>query len=80
MRLVSLAPALTRLGLTPAEFAGWIECPRVKLTADEASVALDAGCELLAAWLLDARAHSFPTRARRASRCSGRPSCATCRR
>ncbi|MCY1061288.1 hypothetical protein [Nannocystis sp. SCPEA4] len=60
VRLVSLAQALTRLGLTPGEFAGWIECPGVRLTADEASVALDAGCELLAAWLLDARAHSFP--------------------
>ncbi|MDC0718195.1 hypothetical protein [Nannocystis bainbridge] len=60
VRLVSLAPALTRLGLTPAEFAGWIDCPRIRLTADEASVAIDAGCELLAAWLLDARAHSFP--------------------
>ncbi|WAS94424.1 hypothetical protein [Nannocystis punicea] len=60
VRMVSLAQALTRLGLTPAEFAGWIDCPRVRLTADEASVALDAGCELLAAWLLDARAHSFP--------------------
>jgi len=61
VRLVSLAQALSRLGLTPGEFAGWIDCPRVRLTADEASVALDAGFELLAAWLLDARAHSFPT-------------------
>lgn len=59
VRLVSLAAALRRLGLTPSEFPGWIACPRLRLTADETSVALDASCELLAAWLLDARAHAF---------------------
>lgn len=59
VKLVSLAPALTRLGVAPEEVAGWIDCPLLRLTADETSVAIDAGCELLAAWLLDARAHSF---------------------
>lgn len=60
VRVVSLAPALTRLGVTPGEVAGWVECGRLRLTADASSVAIDAGFELLAAWLLDARAHSYP--------------------
>ncbi|HEY8380011.1 MAG TPA: hypothetical protein VIK91_26155, partial [Nannocystis sp.] len=59
VKLVSLAPVLSRLGVVPAEVAGWIDCPWLRLTADETSVAIDASCELLAAWLLDARAHAF---------------------
>lgn len=60
VRIVSLAPALARAGLDAREVAGWIDCPALRPTADETSVAVDAGLELLVAWLLDARAHSAP--------------------
>ncbi len=55
VRVLSLAPALARAGLPAEEFAGWIDCPVLRPTADETSVAHDAALELLVAWLLDAR-------------------------
>ena len=73
VRSVSLARALTTAGLPAEELPGWIECPALRLTADEATVTGDAAWELLVAWLHDARAHTFdvkpgfegPTMARR---------------
>jgi hypothetical protein len=63
VRLVTLAPALARAGVAAGEVTGWIDCPSLRLTADETSVALDASLELLVAWLLDARAHTFASSA-----------------
>lgn len=58
VRALSLAPALGLVGLTAGELAGWVECPSLRLTADEAGVVQDGAFELLVAWLLDARAHA----------------------
>lgn len=51
--LLGLGPALREQGLDPAALAGWIDCPQLRLTADERSVARDANFELLVAWLHD---------------------------
>ena len=58
VRVLSLAPALAGAGLAAGELAGWVECPSLRLTADEAGVVQDGAWELLVAWLLDARAHA----------------------
>lgn len=60
VRALALGPALAVVGLEAGELAGWIECPSLRLTADEAGVVQDAAFELLVAWLLDARAHRGP--------------------
>lgn len=60
VRVLSLGSALAGLGLEVGELAGWIECPSLRLTADEAGVVQDGAFELLVAWLLDARAHRGP--------------------
>lgn len=60
VKLFALDKTLRDAGLDPAEFAGWIECPRVRLTADGQGLARDGAYELLLAWLHDARAHTFP--------------------
>lgn len=78
VRLVSLQPALARAGIGAGEVSGWIDCPSLRLTADEMSVAVDANLEMLVAWLLDARAHTFesavvwPTELKAAPVVSGR--------
>jgi hypothetical protein len=82
VRALSLAPALAVAGLAAGELAGWVECPGLRLTADEAGVVQDGAWELLVAWLLDARAHAVTTTAggplagggveRRRSRCGWR--------
>lgn len=59
VRALSLAPALAVTGVTAGELAGWVECPALRLTADEAGVVQDGAFELLVAWLLDARAHAL---------------------
>lgn len=59
VRSVSLARALAAAGLPAEELAGWIECPTLRLTADEAAVTGDAAWELLVAWLHDMRAHTY---------------------
>jgi len=59
VRSLSLASALAAAGLAVDALGGWIACPGLRVTADEASVVRDAGFELLVAWLHDARAHAF---------------------
>jgi hypothetical protein len=56
--LVDLGPSLRAHGLDPASLAGWIDCPSLRLTADERSVARDGNFELLLAWLQDFLARS----------------------
>jgi hypothetical protein len=51
--LLDLGPALREQGLDPAALAGWIDCPQLRLTADERSVARDSNFEMLVAWLYD---------------------------
>lgn len=58
VRALSLAPALTAAGLPVEALAGWVECPTLRLTADEGAVVQDLAFELLVAWLHDARAHT----------------------
>ena len=60
VKILALDKLLRDAGLDPADFAGWIECPRLRLTADGANLARDGAYELLLAWLHDARAHTFP--------------------
>ncbi len=58
LRLVELTGPLREAGLPAGDqLAGWIDCPSLRLTADEQSVVRDAAFELLAAWLADALAH-----------------------
>lgn len=61
--LLDLAPALRelRVGFDPASLAGWVDCPSLRLTADERSVARDANFELLIAWLHDYLARADPS-------------------
>lgn len=58
LRLVELGPALAdqKLLINDA-LAGWIDCPMLRLTADEQSVVRDGAFELLVAWLHDVLAH-----------------------
>jgi hypothetical protein len=51
--LLDIGAALREHGLDPSALAGWIDCPQLRLTADERSVARDANFELLVAWLHD---------------------------
>lgn len=58
LRLVDLSPALAESKLAIGEtLAGWIDCPSLRLTADEQSVVRDGAFDLLVAWLHDALAH-----------------------
>ena len=56
--LLDLGPVLREHGLDPASLAGWVDCPSLRLTADERSVARDGNFELLLAWLQDFLARS----------------------
>ncbi|GEM_PF-4026639 len=57
VRLLDLRPQLTATGLMEgASTSGWVECPNLRLTADESSVVRDANFELLLAWLHDVQA------------------------
>jgi len=60
VKLLALDKTLREVGIDPAAFVGWIECPRLRLTVDGAGVARDGAFDLLVAWLHDARAHTFP--------------------
>jgi hypothetical protein len=60
VKLLALDKTLREVGIDPAAFVGWIDCPRLRLTVDGAGVARDGAFELLVAWLHDARAHTFP--------------------
>jgi hypothetical protein len=60
VKIFDLTAALAGGGVDPAQFAGWIDCPTLRLTADLASIAEDHALELLIAWLHDAQAHTFP--------------------
>lgn len=51
--LLDIGPALREQGLDPVTLTGWIDCPQLRLTADERSVARDANFEVLVAWLHD---------------------------
>ncbi|PRP95474.1 hypothetical protein ENSA5_39390 [Enhygromyxa salina] len=51
--LVDLGPALREQQLDPVALAGFVDCPTLRLTADERSVVRDANFELLVAWLHD---------------------------
>ncbi len=58
LRLVDLGPALAGHKLPISDtLAGWIDCPALRLTADEQSVVRDATFDLLVAWLHDVLAH-----------------------
>jgi hypothetical protein len=58
LRLVDLSAALgdQKLPLGDA-LAGWVDCPTLRLTADEQSVVRDGAFDLLVAWLHDVLAH-----------------------
>ncbi len=58
VRVLSMGTALAAVGLEVEALAGWIECPALRVTADEAGVVQDAAFELLVAWLHDAREHT----------------------
>lgn len=51
--LLDIGAALREQGLDPTALAGWVDCPQLRLTADERGVARDANFELLVAWLHD---------------------------
>ncbi|MFO7565838.1 MAG: hypothetical protein R6X02_24565 [Enhygromyxa sp.] len=56
--LLDLGPALREQLLDQASLLGWIDCPSLRLTADERSVTRDANFDLLIAWLNDFVARS----------------------
>ncbi|HFE47291.1 MAG TPA: hypothetical protein ENJ18_17685, partial [Nannocystis exedens] len=60
IKILDLSAVLREHDLDSSLFAGWIDCPTLRLTADLATVARDQAFELLLAWLGDAQAHSFP--------------------
>lgn len=60
LKIFDLRRTLSEVNLDPSFFAGWIECPSLRLTADLGGVARDGAYELLMAWLFDAQAHAFP--------------------
>ena len=51
--LLDLGSALRERELDPGRLAGWIDCPSLRLTADERSVVQDGSFDLLVAWLHD---------------------------
>lgn len=58
VRRLDIGPLLTELGLPVRDMlAGWIDCPTLRLTADEQGIVRDAALEQLVAWLHDALAH-----------------------
>ncbi|PRQ08814.1 hypothetical protein [Enhygromyxa salina] len=59
--IVDLGPALREQQIDVASLAGWIDCPKLRLTADERSVVRDANFELLVAWLHDYHSRSDAT-------------------
>lgn len=56
--LLDLSELLRANGLDPVALAGWIDCPSLRLTADERSVARDGNVEQLIAWLTDYQARA----------------------
>jgi len=56
--LLDLGPALREHQLDPGSLSGWVDCPSLRLTADERSVARDPDFDLLIAWLHDYVARS----------------------
>jgi hypothetical protein len=56
--LFDLGPALRDQVLDGASLVGWIDCPSLRLTADDRSVTRDANFDLLVAWLNDFVARS----------------------
>lgn len=58
-KVIRLDHTLSESGLPVRRLRGWIECPRLRLTADEQGVARDGAYELLVAWLHDLFAHTF---------------------
>ncbi|KIG13657.1 hypothetical protein DB30_07865 [Enhygromyxa salina] len=56
--LVDLGPALREQQVDVGSLVGWIDCPKLRLTADERSVVRDANFELLVAWLHDYQGRS----------------------
>lgn len=54
-----LDESIAAAGIPPGELAGWVECPRLRLTADEGKVVQDATFQELVAWLADAMAHIY---------------------
>ncbi|HVI04405.1 MAG TPA: hypothetical protein VM869_37215 [Enhygromyxa sp.] len=56
--LLDLGPLLREQLLDQASLVGWIDCPSLRLTADDRSVTRDANFELLIAWLNDFVARS----------------------
>lgn len=56
--LLDLGPALREQLLDHASLVGWLDCPSLRLTADERSVTRDVNFELLIAWLNDFIARS----------------------
>ena len=60
VKIFDLGPELAEVGLDRRFFAGWIDCPSLRLTADLAGITQDRAYDLLIAWLSDAHAHAFP--------------------
>lgn len=59
--LVDLGPALREQQLDVGSLVGWLDCPKLRLTADERGVVRDANFELLVAWLHDYQGRSDGT-------------------
>ncbi len=59
VKVARLDESIAASGVAPGELAGWVECPRLRLTADEGKVVQDATFQELVAWLADAVAHFF---------------------
>jgi hypothetical protein len=57
LRLVELGKALADQKLPGDALTGWIDCPTLRLTADEQSIVRDGAFELLVGWLHDVLAH-----------------------
>jgi len=60
VKVFDLSRVLAEHDLDARFFAGWIDCPDLRLTADLAAITQDQAYDLLIAWLSDAHAHAFP--------------------
>lgn len=60
VKVFDLSRVLAEHDLDAKFFAGWIDCPDLRLTADLAAITQDQAYDLLIAWLSDAHAHTFP--------------------
>jgi hypothetical protein len=58
VRLLRLDSALASVGFAPSR-GTWIDCPSLRLTADEKDVVRDGAWDELVTWLFDMQAHTY---------------------